>query len=727
VQPGGLDQELGTIESAVAAVAGGGSRTVGIFGEAGVGKSALLGAAADSAASSGLQMLAAAAVEEERYVPFRLVLGALGERVAGADPRAIETAGPAERWRYHRALRSQLERLGRERPIALLLDDLDRADEASLELVLYLLRRPPRAPHLLLFALAPGEAEARLIEAARSASGWVELHPGPLATEAELPGAARVAVDGDAATHERAARELERSGAAPGRLAYHVERYAKRGDDDAIALLAEAAAESADAAPATAAHLYAAAVALIPPDETERRARLLAPMARVLASSGRLEESRAPLAEALELLPAEAAAERLELRRLSALAAALLGSYEAAEREVDRALAEAPTPQRAKLYLYRAAIPFLRGQFEAVAPWVERAGAEHDGGEEAVSAHLEAMQAQVRVYSGRPGGELIESAVHRFQELDEAAIAAYPDVVWGLGGTLNQLERYGHASAVLGRGIEVLRASRQDHLLLHLEVLASRAALAMLDLDRALALIDAAEETARLEGLDDQLGFALWQRGQVLAARGESGEAARAAAESDRMYASGRQGLGARVTRADNAIVRFGGDPERLLAEVAAAAGTTVAEIDTVSASGSLPALVRAAIAAGRLEDAQRWVERTEAFAQGAELPAGVARAARGRTEILLARGEAKAAGALAAEAAEIAAGTSAHLEELELRLLSGRALLAAGRRDDGVAVLHEVVRAAAAARAVAAAEEAARALERAGSPPAIDLRAPAP
>ena len=45
----------------------------------------------------------------------------------------------AERFRRHREVAASLERLA---PVALLLDDLHWADEASLELVLHLLRRP---------------------------------------------------------------------------------------------------------------------------------------------------------------------------------------------------------------------------------------------------------------------------------------------------------------------------------------------------------------------------------------------------------------------------------------------------------------------------------------------------------------------------------------------------------------------------------------------------------
>jgi len=61
VQLAGRDEELGTIEAAVAVAAAGGRRTIGIFGEAGIGKSALLEAAADAAGSAGLQALAAEA------------------------------------------------------------------------------------------------------------------------------------------------------------------------------------------------------------------------------------------------------------------------------------------------------------------------------------------------------------------------------------------------------------------------------------------------------------------------------------------------------------------------------------------------------------------------------------------------------------------------------------------------------------------------------------------
>ena len=94
--------------------------------------------------------------------------------------------------------------LGRERPVALLLDDLHWADDASIELVLHLLRRPARAPHLLAFALRPMEPAPRLLHATRAAAGsqLISLSPLPHAASLELIG--HVA---DAALRERLARE----------------------------------------------------------------------------------------------------------------------------------------------------------------------------------------------------------------------------------------------------------------------------------------------------------------------------------------------------------------------------------------------------------------------------------------------------------------------------------------------------------------------------------------
>jgi predicted ATPase len=215
----GRETELAGVDRAVDDARAGGCRALGLFGEAGIGKSALLAALRERAEAAGMLVLEGRAAAHERSVPFGLVVDALDDHVATLHPRRVESVGPdlaavlpsaaalgegggnapaagaAERFRYHRAVRALLELLGRERPVALLLDDLHWADEASVELVLHLLRRPPRAPHVLAFALRPQEPAPRLLEAARAAPAWEHLRPGPLsdaaarALVAELPDA----------------------------------------------------------------------------------------------------------------------------------------------------------------------------------------------------------------------------------------------------------------------------------------------------------------------------------------------------------------------------------------------------------------------------------------------------------------------------------------------------------------------------------------------------------
>ena len=121
------------------------------IGEAGIGKTALLDELRRRMSAEQILVLPGRAAEHERDVPFALVADALADHVASMHPRRIEAVdgdvpailvgrrdtmqpgnhGPAERLRYHRALVSLLEMIGRERRFALVLDDLHSADDAS--------------------------------------------------------------------------------------------------------------------------------------------------------------------------------------------------------------------------------------------------------------------------------------------------------------------------------------------------------------------------------------------------------------------------------------------------------------------------------------------------------------------------------------------------------------------------------------------------------------------
>jgi predicted ATPase len=167
---------------------------IAVLGEAGIGKSALLDAIALRA--TGLTVAAGCAAEHERDLPFALTSAALEPHVATvgqartlalADRYGVaytrsacsvpERTNAAERYRFHRVQRAFVELLG---PSALLFDDVQWADDASLELLLHLLTRPPEVPHLLVFALRPATVAGPLLDAARRRPGFEELSLGPL-------------------------------------------------------------------------------------------------------------------------------------------------------------------------------------------------------------------------------------------------------------------------------------------------------------------------------------------------------------------------------------------------------------------------------------------------------------------------------------------------------------------------------------------------------------------
>ena len=147
----GRERELAAAGRAIDDVWEGSSRVLSLVSEAGLGKTALVTEIREHARAAGMLVLHGCGVEHERAVPFAAAVDAL-------DAASGREELPAERFRAHRAVRALLEELGRERPLALLLDDLHWADEASLELVLHLLRRPPESAQLLVFAARPGDA-----------------------------------------------------------------------------------------------------------------------------------------------------------------------------------------------------------------------------------------------------------------------------------------------------------------------------------------------------------------------------------------------------------------------------------------------------------------------------------------------------------------------------------------------------------------------------------------
>jgi DNA-binding NarL/FixJ family response regulator len=176
----GRRRELTAVATALQGI-GRDARYVALSGEPGIGKTRMLEELARQGEDRGFTVLTGRGAELERDLPFGVWVDALDDHAAWLGPARLERmlgervaelarvlpsvdpgdAAPApalqdERYRAHRAVRALLEQLATAAPVLVLLDDLQWADDSSLELVAHLLRRPPRAPLVVASAFRAG-------------------------------------------------------------------------------------------------------------------------------------------------------------------------------------------------------------------------------------------------------------------------------------------------------------------------------------------------------------------------------------------------------------------------------------------------------------------------------------------------------------------------------------------------------------------------------------------
>ena len=193
----GRELELAALDGVLERLEDGEGGALLVSGEAGIGKSRLLVEAGRRAAARGARVFEGQAGELERDFPFGVFVDALDPYLASLDASAFRTLSddqrrllalvfPAlagaqpegailaeERFRCYRAVGELLGVLAASRPLVLVLDDLQWADVASLELVDHLLRRTPDRPLLLLLAHRAGFAPGALLRV----SDRLELRP----------------------------------------------------------------------------------------------------------------------------------------------------------------------------------------------------------------------------------------------------------------------------------------------------------------------------------------------------------------------------------------------------------------------------------------------------------------------------------------------------------------------------------------------------------------------
>jgi DNA-binding CsgD family transcriptional regulator/predicted negative regulator of RcsB-dependent stress response len=192
--------ELSRLDAAIAAAAGGAGGVVLVEGDPGVGRTSLLAAAAARTAAAGFEVLDARGGALEGAEGFGVVrrfferpvgraeaadrealLGGAAALAAGPLGLGGDAHGPLDPTQARHGLYWLLANLAERRPVALLLDDAQWADRASLEWLLYASRRIDRLPVLIVVALATGSpAPVDLLDALAHEPLTVRLRLAPL-------------------------------------------------------------------------------------------------------------------------------------------------------------------------------------------------------------------------------------------------------------------------------------------------------------------------------------------------------------------------------------------------------------------------------------------------------------------------------------------------------------------------------------------------------------------
>jgi DNA-binding CsgD family transcriptional regulator len=444
------EHELAQLRDSLAEAEAGRGNLVLLEAPAGLGKTSLLRAAAESAAESGFTCLRARAGELERdfaYGCVRQLLEPVVARAAGSERerlfggaaalsqplftpvRDCPQPGADGAFSVLHGLYWLLNNIADGGPVALFVDDLHWSDTESLRFLNYLAPRLDGLAVAVLATTRPGEGDTSAIARLAAAPETSAIGPRPLSIEAtatlcerrlgatvapEFATACREATGGNPFFLEALLREAREQrfptdaggaqrvrGIGPSAVAQAV-LLRLAGRPVAASSLVQAAAVLGDgAAPAEAARL-----AGVPEPEAAQAADLLAALA-ILKPADRLEFAHPIVREAVyaEIGPRERA-------QAHARAAEILAEGGASDERIAAQLVEADPagdPERVGLLRRVAAGALVQGAPAAAAAWLRRALAEPPAQDARGEVLLELGSAELRLGAPEAAGHLAEA------------------------------------------------------------------------------------------------------------------------------------------------------------------------------------------------------------------------------------------------------------------------------------------------------------------------------
>ena len=503
--------------------------------------------------------------------------------------------------------------------------------------------------------------------------------------------------------HERCSEALEAHGATAVARAHHVERSARQGDVDAVAVLREAGVAAARLAPGSAAQWFGAALRLLPVTvPADDRVELLLARAGALAAAGHFADGYEALVEAERIVPAESSALHTTVATACAGVERQLGRYEQAHERLVRALRGLPeqaTVESVELLIELTLNEFYRSRYEAMHDWAGRAVADAkllgDAGLMAAALVMPALADAMTGPTARARSCRGEAAA-AVDGLSDDELSLRPDTAGWLAIAEVYVELFAEADAHASRALALARASGRGDPLHRLYPVLPRIWFVRGKLAEAAVLLDGAIEGARLLGSPPALAGNLFNRSVVALAAGDLDLALATAEEGVDLTRELDDGFvsawaGARLA----AVLLETGQPHRAVELLLSRAGGE--ELTLIPGSWNtyfLELLTRCWLVLDRRSEAERAARLAEVTAAAAQLPLTTAWADRAAAAIALSSGDTALAVERALASADAAQGVGAPIESALSRALAGRALAQSGQRDRAVA---ELLRAAAA------------------------------